>query len=417
MRLIDELSQFWHRVLGRVIQVGHQFVKYDVVTPDYFGVNPISLRFGIPYPQLKMGVWRSFDSLWYRLQPQSDQWQLSEVDAEVDWCNRNGVKMSLILGNTPKWASARPNETGWFSGAPSGTRAEPASTSDWTKYVTTLATRYRGHVESFELWNEPNNFFSGTPAKLVELSRAAYEAVKSVDPRYIVISPCVNFPGGSSYMSSFLDAGGANTFDVLGAHMYLSPGSTSLPPRPPEELSKKVNPVRQLAASYGIGHKPIWNTESGYGIVNPSAATGSSDETFMGTALTDDQASAYIARSYIIAWWQGVRRFQWYSWGASGLSLVDPVTHVKKSCAGAYDVVRDWLVGNRMTSLAVDVSGTWSVTLARPDGSTASIVWNPSGSAVVGTRPGSSSRDLSGSVGTVTGSYVVVSGSPVMLED
>ena len=73
----------------------------------------------------------------------------------------------------------------------------------------------------------------------------------------------------------------------------------------------------------------MWDTESGWRIANrntevkPTAATG-----FGSKVLTIDEASAYVARTYILLWGSQVSRFFWYAWddGAMGLTETDGKT-------------------------------------------------------------------------------------------
>ena len=54
-----------------------------------------------------------------------------------------------------------------------GAPAEPKDVKDWINYLQTVATRYRGKIFNYEIWNEPNDpqYFSGTIPKLVQLTQ------------------------------------------------------------------------------------------------------------------------------------------------------------------------------------------------------------------------------------------------------
>ncbi len=62
----------------------------------------------------------------------------------------------------------------------------------------TVATRYKGVIHSYEIWNEPNlkGTFTGDTKAMLELSRSAYQVLKSVDPTIIVVSPAATTEDG-----------------------------------------------------------------------------------------------------------------------------------------------------------------------------------------------------------------------------
>lgn len=65
----------------------------------------------------------------------------------------------------------------------------PPRLDKWRVFVRAVAERYKGRIRLYEIWNEPDiGFFRGTSEEYVELLKAAYEEIKSVDPDAIVIS-------------------------------------------------------------------------------------------------------------------------------------------------------------------------------------------------------------------------------------
>ena len=65
-----------------------------------------------------------------------------------------------MFGMTPGWAAQDRNaKSHYFVGASS----PPADIEDWRAYVRAVATRYKGRIRYWELWNEVNDklFYSG----------------------------------------------------------------------------------------------------------------------------------------------------------------------------------------------------------------------------------------------------------------
>jgi hypothetical protein len=241
---------------------------------------------------------------------------------------------------------------------------------DWQHYVRTVATRYKGRVHAYELWNEPTEgFFTGTVAQLVALSRIAYQTLKQVDPALTVVSPALTWHGGEAlqYLDTYLSLGGGKYADAIGFHFYVAP-------RPPEAMLPRIRAVRAVMDKRGYSGTPLWNTETGWNILNHDR-NASPDES-AGTPLTDAQGAAYVARSYILSWAAGVARLYWYTWGDTAMALNEYDGRTPKLSATAYGVVQRWLVGAVVNSCAPDAQGTWVCRLSRADGS-AWVLWNP----------------------------------------
>jgi hypothetical protein len=122
---------------------------------------------------------------------------------------------------------------------------------------------------------------------------------------------------------------------------------------------------------HGVSHKPLWNTEMGWPIQNRQTVVENR------TALSEEQASAYLARSYVLTWAAGVPRLFWYAWDSKVVGLTDADGRTIKAPARAYAEVRDWMVAARMSSCQPAETETWTCTLARDGGYRGWILWNP----------------------------------------
>lgn len=124
----------------------------------------------------------------------------------------------------------------------------------------------KGRVHYVELFNEPN--FSYKPEEYVPLARAAYDAIKAVDPTVQVLGPdvCGISPG---WYEAFYKAGGKTTCDILSMHDYEGHESIS-----PEHWTWKLGELRRIMAQYGDSAKPIWQTERAISAVRGGLLTG-----------------------------------------------------------------------------------------------------------------------------------------------
>ncbi len=106
------------------------------------------------------------------------QFEWNEPDRILDAVEAHGLKVIARVDNQPQWASS---SITWPGSGP------PDKLSDWTDYLTALATRYKGRIQAYEIWNEPNLDIEWggnppDPAAYTRLLKASYEAIKAVDP-------------------------------------------------------------------------------------------------------------------------------------------------------------------------------------------------------------------------------------------
>jgi hypothetical protein len=375
-------------------------VKGKPVPETYFGMHihravarPGNLTF-TEWPALPFGSWRLWDAgvAWASLEHGSGVWDFSLLDQEVALAERARVEVLLPLGLSPLWASARPHEASAYG---PGNASEPADSEVWGRYVATVAARYRGRIQAYEIWNEPNltRFYSGSVETMLRLARVAYGRIKQLDPNALIVSPSPTGPAGMAWLDSYLERGGGRWADVIGYHFYVGQNQS------PEEMADLIHRVRGLVDQHGLSAKPIWNTETGWrleGKQEPPAAWKSS---LRGNGLGSRRAAAYVARALMLGWASGVDRFYWYSWDHYSMGLVEPDGKSLKPAATAYGIVREWLVGARIDDVVQDGSGVWTVTIRRPGGGEAAIIWKPSGVTtyrIPSAWQGATAWDLSG---------------------
>lgn len=313
------------------------------------------------WPNVPFAEWRLWDAYvtWGDLEPQSGVWKFDMLDRYVDLAAKKKVGILLTLGQTPRWASARPNDESPY-GNP-GWPAEPANLQDWRNYVRTVATRYKGKIRAYEIWNEPDlkGFYSGSVEKMVELAKEAYTIIKQVDPTISVLSPAAtNATPDLRWQQDFFRLGGGKYADAIAQHFY--------PESPiPEDLGKFIAQMKGIMAASGLADKPLWNTECGW--LKPAVIA------------SDRLAMAYVARAYLINWANGVRRFYWYAWDnqtAVSLHLTNSDGTTPKPVSRSYTQIQKWMVGAKMQRCAANDTKTWICNFTR-QGQPFWIVWNP----------------------------------------
>jgi Glycosyl hydrolases family 39 len=327
---------------------------HHMVSPN--GADPLT-----PWPNVRVPEWRLWDArvTWPDLEPSKGEWRFDNLDRSLALAEAHHAGVLFTLGLTPRWASARPQEP---SGYAPGYAAEPKDIGDWRTFVRTVATRYKGRIHAYEIWNEPNvrRFWTGDIDQLVALTREASTIIHGIDPEAVVVSPpATGFPG-ITWLPEFLNKGGSRYVDVIGYHFY--PAA-----KPPEALLQLVDAIKRVMEENGVQDKPLWDTEAGW--LPPTQIEPA------------ELGAAYLARSYIILWADGVQRFYWYAWDnhtTVALRTTEQDSQTLTQAGRAYSTIQNWLVGARMDWCKTDSQQTWQCQLNR-NGSPEWIVWHPDG--------------------------------------
>jgi hypothetical protein len=162
----------------------------------------------------------------------------NEPDLGIDRFNIAGLGMIARLDNQPDWA--RRDKIFPASGPPD-------KLEDWKDFVQAFAERYKGKVQIYEIWNEPNlsrEWGNQKPdAKAyADMLKISYQEIKKVDPNAIVVSaglsPTTEVSDRAISDVQFLQDMYANgvkdNFDMLGVH---APGFKAPPDMDPAAVA------------------------------------------------------------------------------------------------------------------------------------------------------------------------------------
>ncbi len=225
-----------------------------------------------------------------------------------------GLKILARVDRQPGWAN--PNCTG------GGEMGPPQNMQDYADFLYAMASRYKGRIAAYSIWNEPNLAREWcnqppNPAEYVEMLRVAYNAIKSADPNAIVISAGLSPTGGPmpvamndvEYLRGMYEAMGGNSqgyFDMLGAH---APGFKAPPEVSPDEVEanpdlygrgrwftfRRVEDLRAVMEEYGDGNRRVAILEMGW-TTDPRP-----DSPYNWHAVTPEQQADYLVRAYQFA--------------------------------------------------------------------------------------------------------------------
>lgn len=226
-----------------------------------------------------------------------------QADQVVQMTEEAGLKLIARLDRPPGWTGA---------GAPNG---PPQRYEDFGDFCYAMASRYKGRIQAYQIWNEPNlaREWGGQPPNPQEYTRLlsiAYARIKEADPRALVISAGLTPTGtlsdqvmpDTTYLEQMYQAGFQRYCDMVGAHAagYKAPPEVS-----PEEAAAKDGPyggerffcfrrvedLRAIMERYGDGGRRMAILEFGWTSdpIHPEYAWH---------AVTEEQKADYVVRAY-----------------------------------------------------------------------------------------------------------------------
>jgi hypothetical protein len=254
---------------------------------------------------------------WHDIEPEKGEFVWEQADQVVAAIESHEMRLIARLDQEPEWARD-PNATGDFLTSP------PADYADFENFCFVIADRYRGRIQAYQVWNEPNlarewGGMPPDPADYTRLLSHCYEGIKRADPDALVISAGlaptgtglpVAFPD-EEFFHGMYDAGASAYYDMLGVN---APGYAAPPEASPDEVAanpawggyrwasfRHVEDIRKIMVERGDANKQIAILEMGWTIdqIHPE---------YSWFAVTERQQAEYLAGAY---WWA---RLNWQPW-------------------------------------------------------------------------------------------------------
>lgn len=258
------------------------------------GVNLADLSLAYLVNDLGFG-WAKGYVNWATVEPEPGEFNWVDPDNIVKAFGDQNLKFLIRVHGTPAWA--RPAET--------HLSYPPDDLTAYAHFMTALASRYKGQVAAYEIWNEPNldyewGYLPPDPAAYTDLLKTAYVAIKKVDPAALVISGGLattgqgspNAYGDLAFLQGMYEAGAKGYFDAFGSHPYaygLAPDDTHADGLSLDRLLEQ----RQVMVANDDGDTPIWVTEAGW-VLETDWDLGE----HQAIAVTEAQQAEYLARAY-----------------------------------------------------------------------------------------------------------------------
>ncbi|SDO47129.1 helix-turn-helix domain-containing protein [Lentzea jiangxiensis] len=388
---------------------GPSWQRERPLTPSLFGVTASSSS-GV-MPSFRVGSLRFWDSgtRWARLQPRRDAYDWTVLDRLVAGARKADLPATLVFGGTPAWAApAGPK-------APYGDDSRSAPPDDlavWERFVSTLAARYQGRIDAYEVWVHANDqrYFSGSTETLVEMTRLAGRAIRAVDPRAVVVCPSIArlwTDEGRAVLRRFAELRGYDHCDVAGLNLHQQHAAD-----PPETMIGLLRQIDGALHDAGV-HPRLWNTGVTYEYVRDDR-------------LDEQRAADYAVRFYLAAIHGShfsLERTYFYNWGGGGLPItLQAVGSPPTKAALAVEELQRWLTRTNTQScgqgLAIGLpANVWQCQFTADDNRLLTIRWTHEGTAMTSLPPHAEEvRGLDGTSRPVrAGDTLAVSGTPVLV--
>ena len=204
----------------------------------------------------QLGVkWARCQTGWARTEKTKGQYDFGWLDEVVDGLLKIGIQpwFNLGYGNPLYTPEADETAVGW---APV---FDEAAMEGWKKFTAAIAEHFKGRVQHYEIWNEPNitSFWKPgkpDPAAYAKLVAETAPIIRQRVPDAVIIG-CALARMPLDYLRACLEAGLAKQVDVVSYHPYREV--------PEAGYEEDVRGVRELLAQHQASHLKLWQGECG----------------------------------------------------------------------------------------------------------------------------------------------------------
>ena len=234
-----------------------------------------------------------------------------EPDRLVEAVNSRQLKLIARVDNQPVWARS----DDLFPGI-----GPPDNLQDFADFLFALATRYKGKIHAYQIWNEPNLAREWAnqppdPKAYVEMLAMAYQVIKSADPSALVItgglapttaSGAIAMPD-AEFVERMYANGLQGNYDLLGVH---GAGFKAPPEASPDEIGENplynhgepgvgriygfrhVEDIREIMVRNGAAENRIAVLEFGWTVDNRP------NSPYRWHAVSEQEKADYLVRAF-----------------------------------------------------------------------------------------------------------------------
>ncbi|MBI4491973.1 MAG: hypothetical protein HY690_04185 [Chloroflexi bacterium] len=259
---------------------------------------------------------------WQYVQRTPQDWNAHHYFRDADLCGllQAGVQVVGLLQDSPTWVRAEPGQGA--TSPPVGLRAPWDSPENaWARFVERMAADYRGQIDAWIIWNEPEFrptdqgglyvTWSGDAEDYYHLLKTAYLAAKASNPEAKVVFSATSYwidrlNGREQFLKRVLDVAALDPdappngffFDAVALNLYWSP----------DDLWRIARETRAILASRGLD-KPLWISETNA----PPWDDPATPKARNGQRVTLQVQAAFVLQAYALGIAAGYERIGWHA--------------------------------------------------------------------------------------------------------
>lgn len=289
----------------------------------------------------QLGVnWVKIDVSWADIEPLESEYDYTELDTTIQVIDALDINILLNVYNAPAWT--RDNYT--LNQLLQLNSGPPEDVADFGTFMSSLASRYAGQVDAYEIWKSPNllKYWTvpvyasppeildtgdyGVPDEIqigaiyyVDLLEAGYDAVKAADSEALVVtaglapvgsSDNYNFIATGTFLNNMLASGAANYSDAVGAIF----GASAVPPtalccnQPPgvdshyesflQYFLEILDFYNDIMERNDVGDMPIFVTQFGWGTTDGESLTEPAGGFEWLNYTSQDEQAIYVTQAF-----------------------------------------------------------------------------------------------------------------------
>ncbi|MCA1804926.1 MAG: carbohydrate binding domain-containing protein [Xanthomonadaceae bacterium] len=250
---------------------------------------------------------------WFVVEPEQGRFEF--IDEPIHYAKSQGFHILGSLDSTPRWASSAPGEM--QSESSHGFRAyPPRAIADWENYVSRIVSHYKGVIDHWEVWNEPDSggflklpglaIGDKKPEVYVELVKTAYTAAKRANPGSVIVAGVGTGHPPIRWVEKIVEHGVLDYLDVLSFHYYTDGRPGDVHDVPARERVREIHALVDKSGKDGLRY---WESESGLALnICTGRPAGNSPE----YCAEADEAVAFVLRNYFEWISSGVERWFFY---------------------------------------------------------------------------------------------------------
>jgi polysaccharide biosynthesis protein PslG len=200
---------------------------------------------------------------WNAIEKQQGHYNWAFWDTLVDEAERANIQLIPYVAYTPEWAAENSDQF-W--------KRPPRDPQLYADFMYKIASRYRGRIHSWEIWNEPDigEYWMGSPDQFAELVKLAAPAIRRADPDATLVLAGMS-KGPSPFFQTLVQKHHVERLvDVVAMHGY---PESWLEERAETVDQSWIGEMNRLVVHDGV-RRDFWLNEIGYADYRYSPMSG-----------------------------------------------------------------------------------------------------------------------------------------------